>query len=120
MRTPSSLYAVVPFLPAEIPAGVAASRNIEGIFNDIRTAHSGLALKLVYLVKVTQRDMSSSENGQTPAKYVFKCTFGAGPSSEQARSEPSKAEIDAFVREMLGVLGGGKEATACAKQFSGP
>jgi hypothetical protein len=48
--------------------------------------------------------MSSQEYGQTQSRYVFKGRFGGVTTTEPKREEPSKSEIDAFVREALGIL----------------
>jgi hypothetical protein len=60
--------------------------------------------------------MSSLENGEPQVKYVFKGIFGARASDERVWAEPTKAEIDSFVREMLGVLDPEKKRPASDAQ----
>jgi hypothetical protein len=47
--------------------------------------------------------MSSSEGDESKAKYEFKGRFGATPSVARPIAEASHEEIDAFVKEILGL-----------------
>lgn len=47
--------------------------------------------------------MSSSDGDQPKARYEFKGRFGAALSTVQSFDEASHEEIDAFVKEILGL-----------------
>jgi hypothetical protein len=47
--------------------------------------------------------MSSLEGGEPQAKYEFKGKFGAAPSAPSPVEEASHEEIDAFVKNILGL-----------------
>lgn len=47
--------------------------------------------------------MSSSENDQPEPKYEFKGRFGAASSASPSFDEASHEEIDAFVKDILGL-----------------
>jgi hypothetical protein len=61
-------------------------------------------LKMVYSVCLTKGLMSSLEGDGPKVKWEFKGRFGASPSASPPIAEASHEEIDAFVKNILGLV----------------